>query len=669
MAGVDPFGDPSKGGSVDPFGDPVASAPKPEGQSKTSLFGPTQLGSAIAEGRGSEEFGATAKKASDDLLGFIEGATAGIPRGAIEAMTDFKIPRGSMVGQTAGFIAGPGKVANMAGKAVGKKVFGEAVKGTGRKVAEATSSGFVGNAVKAGLKKGAVTGATEGAVGGALFPQDEAFNLRNRFVAGLTGAGIGAPLGATIGGLGAWGKAKVLNSSAKKVVSNLEKIRGRGEGKGTSEGAIYDLPGNPSNITKRSVKNPVTGKVEIQDAPARSRKSFTPGVEGFKKVSDREAGAIKQGGKSKINFLRQQKDEAITGLKLKNEEDLARLEMSKNGIEEIFSEGSDEAINTVKKLGPKWIRAKYNWYGNSLDKIASDMAEDGVSVKVSSLSDELSGILKNRRIGLEAQAETATASTSERAVSRWFEKLASFRQYDKATGAYRDGAMQVSDILDEMSRIRELGDDRMNREISQALTNVLEKSGGAKYAERITNLKKEYAKFVPLRDLVENSFEPQTENVMGGKRLLENLAKKKSGVVDRTLDVDTIRKLENLEKELGVPFLQKLRSYGDQTEVLASQEQALKKMLSEKLAATRSSTAEAMRGVRTETTDALAEQAKKLARTEAVNSAIEARLKGRMNEAFLALKIPETIARQMATAGFAYLLTLSLGKMIRGERN
>lgn len=588
----------------------------------------------ILSGNAKEEAQAVGQETLNNVVGAVEGFTGGFVNDEnMSSLTGIDLPDGSNVGKIMGFIAGPGKIANLAGKGV-KSLFGKGAKEAGTRIAKATSKGFVGNSFKSGVKTGMATTATEGAVGGFLFPQEE-LDFKNRFMAGVVGGLIGAPIGAVFGGAKGFLEAKKVTRSAKKVKDYISKIRSRPEGQGVSDGPIF----SGTDYVKTASKN-------IDD--------------------------IKNARTSKIDALRSKGQENIDSIKSSYNDDLINLESAKAELEQLFINDSDEAIKAIKEVGPKWVNSKYQWYGNTLDDIANDMSKRKVSIKVSNLSDELNEILKNRRVGLQEPYGASRMTSSEAAVNKWVTKLNKFRSKyanDAVDPIYdQDANMMLSDVVDELAKIRKIGDKRMSRELDRALGNILEKSGDSVSAQRLADLNKEYAKFTPLRDLIENSFEPVTENVVKGRKVLGEVAKQSKGLVDRNLNVDQIRQLQKLEKELGIPFLKKLQSYGDDMELLKEQETALKKMLAEKISQSRSMTSDVMRGVRVDAQQALKSQQDKLARTNAVMEALETRVNEQLDLNLKAVKVPETVASQMKTAALAYLLARVLGKTISTER-
>ena len=133
-----------------------------------------------------------ARELPQTAAGFVEGATAGLPRIALEkAFPGLEIPRGNIPGQIGGFIAGPGKVLNALGRSIN----------VGGRVA-----------------RPALAGALEGGVGGFAFPQ-KGLNLEERLVGSALGTGLGLTIGAGIGVAKAFQQSK----QARDAIRQLEK--------------------------------------------------------------------------------------------------------------------------------------------------------------------------------------------------------------------------------------------------------------------------------------------------------------------------------------------------------------------------------------------------------------------------------------------------------------
>lgn len=134
--------------------------------SKSKLYGAMALGSELIKGRLGAEVKNTGEEAKQVALGFVEGATAGIPRGIIEATTgkDLKGYRGNVAGQIVGNVVVPGSLALKATKAI---------KGAG---------------LASVLGRGALAGTIEG----ALLPNEDSLNVPDRASQALTGAMAGA---------------------------------------------------------------------------------------------------------------------------------------------------------------------------------------------------------------------------------------------------------------------------------------------------------------------------------------------------------------------------------------------------------------------------------------------------------------------------------------------
>ena len=132
------------------------------------------------------------KELPQTAAGVVEGATAGLPRMALEkAIPGLEIPRGNLQGQIGGFIAGPGKVLNRVGAAL---------RPAGR------------------VAGPAIQGAVEGGLGGALFPQ-KGLNPEERLIGAALGSGIGLTIGTGIGVFGAFKDASI----ARKAIRAIEK--------------------------------------------------------------------------------------------------------------------------------------------------------------------------------------------------------------------------------------------------------------------------------------------------------------------------------------------------------------------------------------------------------------------------------------------------------------
>lgn len=144
--------------------------------------------------QGVEAVGAVqaAKALPETAAGFVEGATAGLPRMGIEAaFPQIDIPRGNLQGQIAGFALGPGKLIGAAGKAA--------------------TAGMAGR-----IAPKVVAGTLEGALGGLTFPQ-EGLNAEERITGSLIGGGLGMIAGAGVGAFQAFKQSKDARKALQKL--------------------------------------------------------------------------------------------------------------------------------------------------------------------------------------------------------------------------------------------------------------------------------------------------------------------------------------------------------------------------------------------------------------------------------------------------------------------
>lgn len=555
--------------------------------SQFNIAGPMASGATIPSGGSLDEARSLAADTGKAGLGLVEGFTGGIPRGIAEKVTgkDLSEFRGSGVGQFAGFMAGPGKLASSIGKGVAKKVVPEAFK-TGGRFLEGRGvlpygsrvASVLGKMTPTAAKAGAIEGGVAGAIGGALFPQEDDLAPEKRALAALAGGVIGAPIGAAVGGLGGFLKSKQLARSAKKVGEKLEKINVREPFKRVTAGSIFP------------VKNP-------------------------NQFIDVEKGKLELANKEMTNLLAQEVDEAET---------------------------------VLKDLIPKWERANYDTYGAGLDDIAEGMRKSGKTIKVSELADELNTYLKKRNLIGEAPFRQPATSPTDRALVRWADELNKYRNSQTGTSPnasenLQDAVMGLDDVMVRMRSIKKTIPSKVTsgrtpmtpeygggREMDRILINLLDDGSNAKLAE----LKRNYAKFADLRDFARAKFDINSEYAQkSGQDLLQKFAKDSGrSTVDLTLDRGTVKKLEALEKEVGIPFLSKLRKYGSSFDALEENTRLLEE---------------------------------KAARTGVVTEAIAKRSQEAIRGIADKLKVPETLARQLATAAYAYLLSRSLGAVIK----
>jgi hypothetical protein len=516
-------------------------------------------------------------------LGVVEGLTGGIPRGIAEAVTgkNLKEFRGNVVGQGAGFLVGPTALAEKAGVSAAKKFAPEAFKTAGR-LATAKSKEAMARIIPSAIKAGAIEGGVSGIVGGGLFPQEDALNVAKRAYSATVGGILGAGVGALSGGIGGFIKAKQLNKSAKKVMEKLDKIN-----------------------TRQPFERPTAGDI----FPTKNPKTF-------------------------------EQAESI------------RLEQVKTDMTNQLSRDVDEAEGVVKELIPKWERANYDAYGNGLNNISEEMSKSGKTIKLSQLSDEINSYLKKRGLlGVEGGAEQIATSPSDRAMIKWAKDMLKYRGESgdlMAQGTSKQGGDAVVELKDVLTRMRAVKkgipskvvngkapmtpEHSNGRELDRILGNLLDDGSNVKLGE----LKSRYAEFADMRDFARAKFDITSDYLpKEAQGLLQKFGKGSgASMVDLTLDRGTVQKLNQLEKEVGVPFLSKLRKYGSDFDALDNNVRLLEE---------------------------------KAARTGVVVDAIKQRNTESFRSILDKIKVPETLARQLTTAAYAWILSKTLSNSLKGS--
>lgn len=626
------------------------------------------------------------KGAFETGLGIIEGATSGLGRrfSPVSGMvTDVTKPdsfgRGNVTGQIGGFAAVPAQAADL----VAKRVVGDVAKGVGLKVGRATAKEFIGNTIKNEFSNAGAKGVVAGGVGGLLAPQENPLDLKARLITGGITALTGGLVGAGIGGLKGFFDAKGLNQSAKRVTELLDRVRSTKVP--VSSGPIYPIAGNPSNLNIVNeiggVKAIVGQKVRPSYTPNQPNYNATNKAEtlGIRNKAAEEIQNVRNARQSKLNFLKQKDVDAANLERTTQEVNGSHLDAAQSQLEDMLVQNTDEAIGKVKEVAPDFYGAKYEWYGNQVNKINEKMLKKGGSVNVSKLSNELQGILQKERLIGEPPYVRAPVNASERALLKWHADLNKYRQGELSGGTsnvasenLQDAVLDVKDVLARQSEVAngatrgDYGAMRIVGDTKKAVIDAFGDVGGD-----VSAMQQNYAKFAELRDFIDTTFEPNTQNIDKGRKALANIFNQKKSYVDMSLSPDQVRQLNQVEKELGIPFFSKLRSYGNDTAALEKQMADLKRMAANKVAfspeeqAVRNQAASQIRDIAGKAKMAQDLAADKLARTNTVTEAITRRVSGELRNVFDKLRVPEMVARQMETAAVAYILTRVLAGAIK----
>lgn len=506
-------------------------------------------------------------------LGVVEGLTAGIPRGVAEAVT------GKNLKEFRGNVVGQGAGFLVGPTALAEKAGVGAAKKlvpeafkTTGRLATAKSKEAMSKLIPSAIKAGAIEGGVSGVVGGALFPQEDALNVAKRAYAATVGGLIGGGVGAMTGGVGGFIKAKQLNKSAKRVMEKLDKIN-----------------------TREPFERPTAGEI----FPTKNPKMF-------------------------------------------EQAERVRLEQVKEDMTNLLAEDVDEVEGVVKELVPKWERMNYEKFGAGLDKIATDMEKSGKNIKVGDLSDELNTYLKKRGLlGTEKPYDQIATSNTDRAIIKWAKDLNKYRE------EFGDASLGLKDVRQRMLDVKNTVPSKVvngkapmtpevsgGREMDRILTKLLDDGSN----EALATLNRNYAEFADMRDFARAKFDIASDYLpKEGQGMLQKFAKNSgASVVDLTLDRGTVQKLNQLEKEVGVPFLTKLRKYGSNFDELENNVRLLEE---------------------------------KAARTGVVVEAIKRRNTESFRDILDKIKVPETLARQLTTAAYAWILSKTLSNALRGDRN
>lgn len=237
------------------------------------------------------------KDVVDTALGFVEGRTMGIPRAAIEKTTDYKVPRGNLLGQTVGSIMS------------GKKLFDLT-----RKIP--------------GLAKSFVrTGALTGGVGSQTpqFTEPDA-SSKERLTSGVIGASSGGLLGAIPGIIKTGGKlVRGLADIPSKSVKKLRELGAEKVFTPEMESETFlgkELTPKVQSIAKKSLNIP---EEEIASLESQYKGSTTPFLEraksALKEKTDIEEGKIVKildetplSKRIRLNEFRKELSNSLTGL-------------------------------------------------------------------------------------------------------------------------------------------------------------------------------------------------------------------------------------------------------------------------------------------------------------------------------------------------------------------
>lgn len=622
----------------------------PEVQSLKS--GVVGLGSDIAQGRGMESLKAMGKQAKEDVLGIAEGATGGLVRGAIEKTTgkDLKGYRGSLQGQAVGFMAGPGKIAGAIGKKAGAKVLGkmgmadDVLKAPG--VQEALKRGFLGKALKPAIVKGATEGAVAGTLGGIAFPQEDPFDIGKRVLTGVASGALSAGIGAVTAGAGALQQAKKLTSMAKRVNDNLNKIRER-------KVSLFE-GGKPLESFDVKAETPF----KIQGENARNV------------IRGQRAGVKQSLANKKSAFMSGQNASKAT-----RENNLSVLQSVKTDLEDAIVNGSDEAVTKVKELFPQYAQKNYQWYREGLDEIISNNMKSGKSISAQAFFNDIDDLLKKKMITGDGGAikRSASGPTEQRLLDLWKRMVPKDEAGKIDLSKQISGNLDLKEILRERMKIRNsiqknvlsgsksggTGSDlygRFNEIIGKNLDD-----GGAS----IKALNKEYSNFARLRDFADDYFEIRTGDIQKGRKFLANATQKGFSESDLGLDVDAIRKLKTLEKEMGVPFLDKLRQFSGRFDELGAKISNLEKMAMESGGFDETAVAKSLMAQDEVLANTLSQIDDKVARSEAILDAMKRRSNLGFKTISESINIPEVRVNQMAQAAYAYVLAITLGGVLK----
>lgn len=200
-----------------------------------------------------------AKKAAglpvDLAVGGFEGFTGGIPRNIVQETTGIKIPRGNPLTQLAGFIAGPGKLADLAAKGIKLGSIARTSQ-AGIRAAIPSKAKLFGQPIARGV--------VGGGVAGALAPQEE-FDLGTRSMIAVGGGLLGGAIGAAstiIGPIKIAGRVKnrIKRLNAKKNDLEAEEVAFLRSGQTEKAKQINN---QISNLNKQATKAVKTEKDAI----------------------------------------------------------------------------------------------------------------------------------------------------------------------------------------------------------------------------------------------------------------------------------------------------------------------------------------------------------------------------------------------------------------------